>query len=345
MWNDTGRTLLVAMLVAVSSAGVAAADSASPIPLTPEPPPKAFTGPAIPPPIGQTTQERTATSPRAQTAPQGKPVPASVAGTPPVSRRAQPQMQQPTAAPAEKAATEPHLTSKESRPAPSATVQREAAEPRAVITATERTAESAAPVPTVTTAGAVTPDEVPSPGDRLPAEFWSWPANDQLKWLQTRQAVLDGVKKFFETQKDIAEASGKKPIGAMKVGTASPVVLAPPKELPPTASAKPLPVVERIYAREGVPMADLSLGNDGVRTVREGDSLPDGMKVVAISKEDVVVGVEAKRVSLPGAMVSSGLLPQPAVTPPPPPPVANGPQSHPRGEAPRLIPLQSGADR
>ncbi len=142
------------------------------------------------------------------------------------------------------------------------------------------------------------------PGD-LPEGFWSWPANEQLKWLQTRQAVLDLVKKLFVTQRDIREASRAGPtnVGPAASGAATPVMVQPTKQSADLSLS--LPMVQRIYLRDGVAYADLLVRAQGMRTVKAGASLPDGMRVAEINRDDVVVEVDAHRVPLPGATATA----------------------------------------
>ncbi len=185
---------------------------------------------------------------------------------------------------------------------------------------------AANPAPVATAAPAILPPapSIPTPplagplGD-LPEGFWSWPANEQLKWLQTRQTVLDLVKKFFETQKDIRDVTRPAPMGGGSVVpvAASPVVVEPTKQ--GGGFSVSLPIVQRIYWRDGVAYADLLVGVQGVRAVRVGAPLPDGMRVAEITKEDVVVERDTHRIPLPGAAIPiNQVLPaQPAIAPQP----------------------------
>jgi hypothetical protein len=133
-----------------------------------------------------------------------------------------------------------------------------------------------------------------------------------MKWLQGRLTVLGLVKTFVETNQQIKDA-GKPTGGASAAVSAAPASVAVQPAGAFTMSAN-LPSEQKIYERDGVREADVVIAGQGVRTVRVGSVLPNGMKVVEITKEDVVVDVDTRHVPLPSNTGSPGgsAAPQPA---------------------------------
>jgi type IV pilus biogenesis protein PilP len=132
----------------------------------------------------------------------------------------------------------------------------------------------------------------------LPSGFWSWPVKEQLKWLQERKLVLEGVQSNAETFQKIRAANQSQ---ASAVLNTPPVTVRPVEIQSHAASAEPEqpPSIRRIFERNGIAMADLLLSNSTVRTVRAGSQI-DKLVVAEITKEDVIVVENNKRFPLQG---------------------------------------------
>jgi hypothetical protein len=148
----------------------------------------------------------------------------------------------------------------------------------------------------------------------LPEGFWTWSVDEQLKWLQSRQVVLDMTKKLFETQRDIKDITKSQAIPINNIAAQSKVIS--------TDSVSPdhgnkgigfaqstLPLVRKIISRDGQLKALITSRYYGDRYVKMGDILPDKLIIEKITANEVYTHINEQSVALPSINSSLSDLP------------------------------------